>query len=73
MVAERSRQKISFDYWLGNLSDSTELPSETSAQLEVSGIRQGDSPAETVTERRQVCSRVTLKGAKVRAVDSFFV
>ena len=61
-VVERSRRGTGFDYWLGNVSDSAELPFEKSARLEVSGIRRG--------ERRQVRSRVTLKGAQVRAADS---
>ena len=61
-VVERSRRGTGFDYWLGNVSDSAELPFEKSARLEVSGIRRG--------ERRQVRSRVTLKGAQVQAVDS---
>ena len=60
-VVERSRRGTGFDYWLGNVSDSAELPFEKSARLEVSGIRRG--------ERRQVRSRVTLKGAQVQAVD----
>lgn len=61
-VVERSRRGTGFDYWLGNVSDSAELPFEKSARLEVSGIRRGN--------RRQVRSRVTLKEAQVQAVDS---
>jgi hypothetical protein len=60
-VVERSRRGTGFDYWLGNLSDSAELPFEKSARLEVSGIRRGD--------RRQVRSRVTLKEAHVQASE----
>ena len=61
-VVERSRRGTGFDYWLGNVSDLAELPFEKYARLEVSGIRRGN--------RRQVRSKVTLKGVRVRAVDS---
>ena len=40
-VVERSRRGLSFDHWLGNVSDSATLPFEKSARLEVAGIDLG--------------------------------
>ena len=41
-VIQRSRKGTGFDYWLG---DDTELPFQSKARLEVSGIRCGDLSA----------------------------
>lgn len=41
-VIQRSRKGTGFDYWLG---DDTELPFQSKARLEVSGIRSGDLSA----------------------------
>ena len=40
-VLERSRKGTGFDYWIG---DETELPFESKARLEISGIRKGSNP-----------------------------
>lgn len=41
-VIQRSRKGTGFDYWLG---DDTQLPFQSKARLEVSGIRCGDASA----------------------------
>lgn len=60
-VIERSRKGTGFDYWLGSAQSST-LPFQRMARLEVSGIRKGN--------RSQINVRVKQKTEQTRASDA---
>ena len=58
-VIERSRKGTGFDFWIGD--DTEELPFQSKARLEVSGIRQGDAA--------KVASRVRKKRNQTAPTD----
>jgi hypothetical protein len=61
-VVQRSRRGTGFDYWLGIKDNSTRLPFQSSARLEVSGIRKAENES-------MIRTRVGQKIKQVESVD----